>query len=306
MNFLIVGDALRDLKPRSDSSLEMVREALMRTHTVHWCTQEDLFLWDGRVHARVTNLTECPEHSFPAAENLADPQPLNSYDSIWIRKDPPVDQAYTAMCHLLALEEKNVPMLNKPSVLLRYHEKLLPMEAVEAGFLTQEEVIPTFLPLGKRMVIPKDFPRGETVTKPLWGFAGKEVKLLPSAQTPEPYFLLQPFQKKIHDTGDRRVFILDGEVAGSFVRLPAAGDIRANLAVGGRAEMRVMTKKEQALTERVGNFLKEVGISFAGVDLIQEKISEINITSPTGLITFRSLGGPRLVSRYLDLVESLV
>jgi glutathione synthase len=304
MNFLIVGDPLRSLKPKTDTSLALAREALSRTHEVHWTTCEDLFLWEGRVFARVESLTGCAEGSLPATETVKEFQSVNSYDGIWIRKDPPFDSSYLSLCWLLALEENNVPILNKPSVLLRYHEKMLPFEAVEKGFLTQEELIPTFLPTGRRIPVPAAFPKGESVTKPWLGHGGKDVRLLPSPASPEPYFFLQPAQKEIHRTGDRRIFLLDGEVIGSFVRLPPEGEIKANIASGGKGVLRDMNKREKDIADRLGLFLKEAGIVFAGADMINEKISEVNITSPTGFLTLQQIGGRRLSPLVLEFCES--
>lgn len=306
MNFLIIGDPLRNLKPRTDTSLAMARESLLRTHTVHWTTAEDLFLWDGRVHARVEELTGCADASLPMTETIAEAQVLNSYDGVWIRKDPPFDSSYLSLCWLLALEERNVPMMNKPSLLLRYHEKMLPFEAMERGFVKQEELIPTFLPTGKRFHVPKDFPRGECVTKPWLGHGGKDVRAIAGPQTPEPYWLLQPLQKEIYRLGDRRVFFLDGDVIGTFTRFPPPGEIKSNIASGGRGEIREMNKRERELADRVGAFLKEIGIAFAGVDMLAEKVSEINITSPTGLLTYHEIGGPRLTPLLVNYAEQLV
>lgn len=305
MNFLIIADPLRSLKAKTDTTLALVREAVMRTHTVHWCTHEDLTLWDGRIFARVDEITGCADNSLPVIEQVKETQALNSYDGIWVRKDPPFDSSYLSLCWLLALEEKNVPFLNKPSLLLRYHEKMLPLEAVERGFLRAEEIIPTFLPTGRRLSVPAEFPQGECVTKPWLGHGGEGVRKLESPRTPEPYHFLQPLQKEVTRTGDRRIFILNGEVIGSFARMPAEGDIRANLAAGGHGVMRDMNKKEAELADRLGDFLKEIGVDFAGADMIGEKISEVNITSPTGFQTFYELGGRRLAPLYLDYAEAL-
>lgn len=306
MNFLIVADPIRSLRPKTDTSLALVREAITRAHTVHWCTQEDLFLWDGRVFLRAEEVVGCAEGSLPATETVRETQALNSYDGVWIRKDPPFDSSYLSLCWLLALEERNVPILNRPSALLRYHEKMLPLEAVEAGFLRHEELIPTFLPTGRRLNVPADFPQGESVTKPWLGHGGAGVKLLEKPQTPEPFHLLQPFLKEVRQTGDRRIFFLNGDVIGSFARIPAEGDIRSNLAVGGRAAMREMNKREVDISDRLGAFLKEIGVVFAGADMIQEKISEVNITSPTGFQAFHEVGGRRLAPLYLEYAESLI
>lgn len=305
MNILIVADPIRALKPRTDTSLTFVREALLRGHELHWTTAEDLFLWEGRVFARTEKATACAEQSLPATETVAEPQAINSFDAVLIRKDPPFDQSYMSLCWLLALEENNVPMLNKPSLLLRYHEKMLPWEAFEKGFLRPEELIPTFMPTGRRLPMPDNFPKGESVLKPWLGHAGKDVLAIPGPQAPEPYTFLQPLQKSIHVTGDRRIFLLDGEVIGSFVRLPAAGEIKSNIAAGGRGVMKDMSRKELDVANRLGDFLKETGIQFAGADMIDGKISEVNITSPTGFVTFHELGGRRLAPVVLEYLESL-
>ncbi len=306
MNFLIIGDSLRSLKPKTDTSLAIVREALLRQHTIHWTTAEDLFLWKGRIHLRADAITGCADHSLPATDTIQETQLLNSYDGVWIRKDPPFDNSYLSLCWLLALEENNVPMFNKPSILLRYHEKMLPWEGVERGYLKEEELIPTFLPTGKRFPLPADFPRGEAVTKPWLGHGGKDVSVLPVPRSPDPYFFLQPLQKEIHRSGDRRIFILNGEVIGSFVRLPPEGEIKSNIASGGRGILRDMSKKESEIAGRLAIFLQEIGVSFAGADMIHEKISEVNITSPTGFMTFQDIGGRRLAPQLLEHAEAQI
>lgn len=306
MNFLIIGDPIAKLKSQTDTSLALVREALAREHEVHWAEIEDLVFWDGRVRVRTQKLTACAPDSLPRSEQgHAEPAEINTFDGVWIRKDPPFDQNYMSLCWLLALEEENVPMINKPSLLLRYHEKMLPYEAVERGFLSKEEVIPTFLPLGARFKVPAEFPKGEAVTKPWLGHGGQGVSRLEKAQSVAPQTILQPLQKAVERHGDRRIFVLDGVVIGSFVRMPATGSIVSNLAAGGTGVAKEMNPREKALAEKAAGFLKEIGITFAGLDMIDEQISEINITSPTGFRTLHSLGGPRLEKVYLDYVETL-
>lgn len=305
MQFLIIGDPIAKLKPKTDTSLSFMREALSRGYEVHWCTSEDLFLWENRLWVRVEKAVSCESGQYPQTETVEEPQIVNSYDSVWIRKDPPFDQSYLSLCWLLALEENNVPMINKPSVLLRYHEKLLPFEALDRGYLTEEEIIPTFLPTGRRMHVPENFPRVECVTKPWLGFGGQDVKKIPSPQTQEPYTILQPLQKNIATMGDRRAFFIDGVCVGSFVRLPPPGEVKSNIASGGTGVLREPTKREKDIIHRLENFLKDIGVAFAGVDILDEKVSEINITSPTGFETYYSLGGPRLSPQLLNYIETL-
>jgi len=306
MHFLIIGDPIARLKPKTDTSLSLMRDALSRGHTVHWCTAEDLLLWENRLWARVESAVSCESGHHPLTETVEELQILNTYDSVWIRKDPPFDQSYLSLCWLLALEENNVPMFNKPSILLRYHEKLLPFEALDRGYLTEDEIIPTFLPTGRRFKVAENFPRVECVTKPWLGFGGQDVKMIPSPQTQEPYTILQPLQKGITTAGDRRAFFIDGTYVGGFVRLPPPGEVKSNIASGGTGVMRDLNKKEKDICNRLESFLKEIGIAFAGVDLLDEKVSEINITSPTGLETYYSLGGPRLTPQLLNHIETLL
>ena len=247
MQFLIIGDPIAKLKPKTDTSLALVREALSRGHTVHWCTCEDLYLWEQRVWMRGDELTQCDPGSYPLIEPLTEESVINSYDGIWIRKDPPFDQSYLSMCWLLALEENNVPMTNKPSVLLRYHEKMLPFEALERGYLFEDEIIPTFLPTGRLMKVPKNFPQGESVSKPWLGFAGHDVRKLPAPHSQDPYNMLQPLMKGVSTNGDRRVFFINGIMAGSFVRMPPAGEIKSNIASGGTGVMKPLSKKEPVI-----------------------------------------------------------
>lgn len=306
MNFLIIGDPIRNLKSKTDSSLAIAREALQRTYSVHWTTADDIFLWEGRVFVRAEEITGCAVGALPSTETVQEPQAINSYDCVMIRKDPPFDNSYLSLCWLLALEENNVPMINKPSALLRYHEKMLPLEALERGFLRADEVIPTFLPTGKRIPVPSNFPKGEAVIKPWLGHGGKDVERHPSPKSPEPYFLLQPLQKEVQKTGDRRIFVLDGEIIGSFVRLPPEGEIKSNIASGGKGILKDMTPQEKDTAMRAADFLKEIGITLAGMDMINGKISEINITSPTGFLTYHEIGGSRLAPLVVNLAESLV
>lgn len=306
MQFLLIADPMKDLKPATDTSLGFARDALIRGYTVHHCTTEDIFFWHGRVHARVENLVDCREGGLPSTELIKEPLALNEYDGVWVRKDPPFDQNYLNLCWLLALEESNVPMVNKPSLLLRYHEKMLPWEALDRGFLSPDEVVPTYVPGGRRLPVPKDFPRGECVMKPWLGHGGKGVKKVPSPQSPEPWEILQPLLPEVMETGDRRVFILDGTVIGSFTRIPPPGEIKSNIASGGTGIIRPMTPTEERVADNVASFLKEIGIVFAGVDMIGGRVTEINITSPTGLLTYRQIGGPGLTGKFIDYVETLI
>ena len=166
---------------------------------------------------------------------------------------------------------------------------------------------------GEEHTPPTDFPSGPVVSKPWLGYGGYEVDKWDSLQEalkaphgPNTAFTLyQPFIKRIFETGDRRVLFIDGEYVGDLVRLPPRGSIRANLVQGGTAVLRKMSIEEQDLTKRVGTFLKDLGIHLAGADYIDGKLTEINITAPTGFEALAALGQPNPRAAFCDLAETL-
>ena len=246
MKFLIISDPTEGLIADSDTALSMLREGLARGHEVYWATETDLWLADNRVQVSATAVLSCEEKALPELATTSEELPITSFNGVWIRKDPPFDQNYVALCWLLALEEKNVSMLNAPSLLLRYHEKMLPFEALQADFLTAEDLIPSYLETGEERRIPPSFPEGAVISKPWLGHGG-----------------------------------------------------------GAEAVARPMNPKEERLTQKVGNFLKDIGIHIAGADYIDGRLTEINITAPTGFEPMAALGQENPRQKFLDLAESL-
>ncbi len=293
MRLLFVADALESLKPAGDSSLAMARAAMKRGHEVLWATDSDLaYALDGVV-VRARRLV--PEKGDMPSSTSAGTLRVRDLQGVFIRKDPPFDQSYVRVCWLLALEEERVVQFNRASLLLRYHEKLLPLEGLAQGMLAPSDLIPTFI--GAHPEAEKYFEANHTaqvVTKPFLGFGGRDVVL----QKTEAYrgkgatlgdCFIQPFADEVLSSGDRRVIFLDGKAIGNFVRMPAKGGFVSNLAQGGSALSVPMSADELKLCDKVGKLLKALHIDFAGADFIGPKVSEINITSPTGLRQVESL-----------------
>jgi glutathione synthase len=294
-HIVFLADPAQKLKPKGDSTLSLVRAALRGGWKVSWALDEGvefrgdrLGLWSQTcVRCDVDGLPELRDWAFLWADEL---------DALAIRKDPPFDAGYLQLCWMLALVEPHLFMLNRPSLLARYHEKLVPLEAVAQGFLLADDIIPTHI--GRRDTA-RDFVEAhglkKILTKPFLGYGGNGVEL----QTREAFMatkgserediLIQPFLEEIYDRGDRRVFFLDGELLGHFVRLPKAGGFISNLAQGGTAVARPLDAAEKKVLQRLGKFLKAAGIHLAGADLIGSKVSEVNITSPTGLRSLEAL-----------------
>jgi glutathione synthase len=289
MKFLFIADRFEKIKPKSDSTLSLVRRALARKHKVFWASSEDIQLTGYGVGVVAAEVLGCPPDSLPSVGSN-EKTPLEKFETIFIRKDPPFDGSYVKLCWLLGLLERKIFMINRPSLLLRFHEKLLPLEAMTRGFLEPKDVIPTWLndlEGAQAYVVQEKIER--VVTKPFLGFGGSDVTSLNavdflktkdlSAEDPR---LVQPFQSEIA-LGDFRVFFLDGTVLAHFVRVPKEGDFISNLAQGGRAETRALSERQRDVLQRLGKFLKSSSVTLAGADLIGDKISEVNVTSPTGL-----------------------
>ncbi len=308
MKLLFVADRWERIHATSDTTLAILRTALKRKHKVFWTTGDAVRLEDGRVRARVIPCLTCAEDRLPdtgAEEDRA----VVEFDALWIRKDPPFDDSYVSLCWLLCVEENRVLMLNRPSLLLRYHEKMIPFEALAQGFLKPGDLIPTHI--GDAASARAYLERGgfETaIRKPFFGFGGgKILKFAPQAgefPAPDELELTQPFQKEVMALGDRRLFYLRGKFLGDFVRMPKSGGFVSNLAQGGSASIAPLTVAQRAVVDRLGKFLRKSGIVFAGADLIGRHISEVNITSPTGLRSFAKLTGKDLSEKLIDYAEA--
>jgi len=313
MKFLFVGDPIEQLKPKGDSSLVFVRQALARKHEVYWTTDTGIEWNEREVFVTVDRCIECNLGELPKMGG-AKAFPINEMDGVWIRKDPPFDDSYVRLCWMLGLAENKVWMFNRPSVLLRYHEKLISMEAMVQGFLKESDIIPTHIGRSQPAIdFIKRTKSEKTVEKPFFGYAGKEVRLIDSKVFCQrdrveevSWALIQPFQKAVLTEGDRRVFLLEGELLGHFARIPKAGQFVSNLAQGGTALKSPLSDQEVEVLKRLGSFLKAAKIELAGADLIGGKVSEVNITSPTGLANLIDLESRDYSIEIMDFAEAQV
>jgi len=298
---LFVADPLEKLKPASDSTLAILREAQARGWQSYWTTPDTLSFQNGDVCVRARLVAAARPETLPST---ATEQSFTVADFalVFVRKDPPFDTKYLRMCWWLGLEEKRTTIVNSPSVLVRFHEKLVPWEAVSHGFLKKEQLVPTYTAdMDGVHALLEAYPEKDYVMKPLFGFAGSAVERWNGGTLAavEPQ-LAQPFQKAIHTRGDRRVLYAYGKRIGDFARRPPEGGFVSNLAAGGYAEDLPMTESERAAADALGKFLESVGIAFAGADLIGDKVSEVNITSPTGLMSVEKLSKTNCAALFWD------
>ncbi|MCB0404765.1 MAG: hypothetical protein KDD51_08245 [Bdellovibrionales bacterium] len=306
MKILVVADALESIHSPSDTTIYLTKAALNRGHEVFWATPNGIFLTQSEVGFQCEPVTL--KNGAVKAASRATLLNVSGVDAAWVRKDPPFDAAYLRLCWLLALAERRCWFMNRPSLLLRYHEKLVPAEAVAQGFLESHEIIDNFYksPAALAAVL-----RGrnlkEAVAKPFFGFGGRDIRRVPAESVTTVATedtLLQPFHKEVQVDGDHRLFFLGGRFIGHVARMPQPGGFVSNFAQGGHGETRPLRQSQQSVVAKLGRFLAHVGIDFAGADLIGNHISEVNITSPTGLVTMESLDGNPYGEWVLDFVEA--
>jgi glutathione synthase len=307
---LFVIDPLARLNPAKDTSVALM-QALQRAGGQAWCcTLADLSAEphpDGGYGAwvRACPLELAPMDTVAGQWVVPDPwvrpgsprrMPVDQFPVVWMRKDPPVDEAYLYATHLLELaERRGVRVVNRPASLRAWNEKL---SSLRFGHLMAPTVV------SSRVDILADFARhqGEVVLKPLAGRAGQGV-VFAAAATPGLRALLelvtqmealpvmaQAFLPGV-SAGDKRILLVDGEPLGAVNRVPTGGEFRSNLAVGGAPEPAELTDAERAICQELAPVLRSEGLFFVGIDVIDGRLSEINVTSPTGVREVERLGG---------------
>lgn len=309
-SILIVADPLGRLNPAGDSSLVLAHTAMARGYAVSWVTEADVRYACGEVKV---NASECQPFELGQLPriNTAVDQTINNFKAVWIRRDPPFDTNYIRLCWILAIAEEKVWMMNAPSLLVRYHEKILQLEAHAQGFLSDDDLIATHIgswSWAKKEIRKQDWKR--VVTKPFLGYGGNQVNRWDTANLDSsisPDFsddqITQPYIDEVVKSGDRRVFLIDGKVSGHFARIPKTGNFVSNLAQGGHAELSPLAPREKQVLGRLGKFLKKKGIFLAGADVIDGKISEVNITSPTGFMNLINLESKNYADDVITAME---
>ncbi len=318
---LFVVDPLARLNPAKDSSVALM-QALQRAGGEAWCCElADLSAelhpdggYGAWVRACPLELAEmaCQDGQWVVPEpwvrrGPAHRLPLDHFPVVWMRKDPPVDEAYLYATHLLELgERRGVRVINRPASLRAWNEKL---SALRFGHL----MAPTLV--SSRVETLARFARdqGEVVLKPLAGRAGQGV-VFASAATPGLRALLelvtqmealpvmaQAFLSGV-SRGDKRILLVDGEPLGAVNRVPTGGEFRSNLAVGGQPLAADLTATERAICAELAPALRAEGLFFVGIDVIDGRLSEINVTSPTGVREVERLAGIPLADQTIARV----
>lgn len=302
-------DPMEGLNIAGDSSFALMLSAQARGHTLYHYTAPDLTWEDGRLYAMATPVTvkREPGNHFAAGEPVLLDLGRDT-DVVWMRQDPPFDLSYITATHLLERIRRETLVVNDPESVRNAPEKLFVLDY--ARFMPPTMITRS---LGAtRKFLEK---HGAIVIKPLHGNGGKAIFKVGSdganlsalievfnAAYVEPH-MVQAFLPSVAQ-GDKRIVLVDGEVAGAINRLPGEGEIRSNLAVGGRAEATTLTAREQEICAALGPELKRRGLLFVGIDVIGgEWLTEINVTSPTGIVAIDRFNGTDTAGLIWDAID---
>ena len=301
-------DHVAALDIAGDTTFALMLEAQARGHSLFHYTPERLSMRNGRVEAGVESVTVRDETDNHADLGAIAHTDLSTMDVILLRQDPPFDMAYISTTHLL---EKLVPetlVVNDPAQVRNAPEKL---------FVTDfADLMPETLITRDPEVI-RDFRAecGDIIVKPLYGNGGAAVfrvreddenlsALLElfAVNFREPY-VVQRYLPAVRE-GDRRIILVDGEAVGGINRVPMPGDARSNMHVGGRAERYTMNDRDREICARIGPALRERGFVLVGIDIIGDVMTEINVTSPTGIRELSRFDNINVAGLVWDAIEA--
>jgi len=310
MRFLFVMDPVDKMSPEKDTTFAFIRGAEARGHDCLHCLPRELSNVGRNVFAkaRPVSVSDVAPHTKLGADSTVE---LASLDAVFVRKDPPFDFAYGHLTRQLDLVRGRVLVLNDPTAIRDANEKLYAFHFAE---LMPKSVV------SSDPVRLLDFVSevgGKALIKPLDGAGGTGVLALSHddrnsrsivdilTKEGQELVLVQEYEPAVR-IGDKRVLVLDGKALGAILRVPRPDDLRANIHAGGRVEATTLTPGEERIVAVVGPRLREVGLVFVGLDLIGEKLIEVNVTSPTGIQELGRLNGTKPELDVIAWVESAV
>ena len=304
-------DPLESIAIAGDSTFALMLEAQARGHRLVHYLASDLSYEDGRVFARARPVTLRPEQGkhFDAGEAIRIDLGRD-VDVVLMRQDPPFDIGYITATYLLERVARETLVANDPRSVRDAPEKLFVLDF--ARFMP-----PTLISRDLKEIRAFHARHGEIVIKPLHGKAGEGVfkvgkdganlnalVQLFAGLGHEP-FIAQAFLPAVSE-GDKRIVLIDGEVAGAINRIPGKGEFRSNLAAGGSATATELTDREREICDALGPELKARGLLFVGIDVIGGLLTEINVTSPTGIVALDRFNGTNTPALFWDAAEAKV
>lgn len=301
-------DPIGPINIDADSTFRIAEEAQARGHSLFYYTPDKLAYNQGRVTAQGWPLSVKRvqgDHFDLGAQQTVD---LADFDVVWLRQDPPFDMGYITTTHILDRIHPDTLVVNDPFWVRNYPEKLLVLDFPD---LTPPTMV------ARDLEILKSFraQHGDVILKPLYGNGGAGVFKLSATDSNlaslhelfsginrEP-LIMQQFLPDV-SKGDKRIILVDGEPVGAINRVPAAGETRSNMHVGGRPEKVDLTDRDREICARIGPLLREKGQIFVGIDVIGNWLTEINVTSPTGIQELERFDGTNIAEKIWEAIEA--
>ncbi|MEM9872227.1 MAG: glutathione synthase [Pseudomonadota bacterium] len=301
-------DPITGVDINADSSFRLAEEAQARGHDLFFYGPDQLAYDEGRITARGHDMTVQRVPGDPAVlgpERVVD---LATFDVIWLRQDPPFDMHYITSTHLLDRLKDDVLVVNDPFWVRNFPEKLLVLDFPD---LTP----PTTIARDLETIKAFKARHSDVILKPLYGNGGAGVfrldandRNLTSLHELFTGFSREPLivQKFLPDVsnGDKRVILVDGAPIGAINRVPAAGETRSNMHVGGRPEKIGLTDRDREICDAIGPLLRDKGQVFVGIDVIGHYLTEINVTSPTGIQELERFDGLNVAGAIWDAIDA--
>ena len=300
-------DPIERINVRGDSTFAMLLEAQARGHSISYYTTDKLALVENKVFSTVQPLTvkDEPGNHF----KLGEPKrvEMESFDVVLMRQDPPFDLNYVTATHLLERIHPKTLVVNDPAQVRNAPEKV---------FVTHfpQLMPPTLITRDLAEIKAFRLKHSDIVMKPLYGHGGGAVFRLTKddlnfgslydmfAVTFREPWVIQKFLPEVKH-GDKRILLVDGVYAGAVNRVPAPDDLRSNMVRGGTPKDTELSPREKEICDTIGPALRERGMILVGIDVIDGWLTEINVTSPTGIRAVKNLGGPDVAAKVWDVIE---
>ena len=303
-------DPIDRIDIRGDSTFALLLEAQTRGHDLFYYTPQDLALRNDELMAHGHTLKV--EDTEGSHYTLSDPRTvdLGDLDVVHLRQDPPFDMNYITTTHLLERVHPETLVVNDPTHVRNAPEKIFVLDFLDL-------MPPTMITrsLDDVRAFRKEY--NDIIIKPLYGNGGEAVFLLKKDDTNlaslvelfqlmmrEP-FMVQQYLPQVRE-GDKRIILIDGKLAGAINRIPAPDETRSNMHIGGTPKPVDLTPRDHEICERLGPELKKRGLIFVGIDVIGDYLTEINVTSPTGIREVKRFGGNDLAAMIWDVIEERV
>ena len=301
-------DPITAVNINADSSFRLAEEAQRRGHSLFYYSADMLAFQEGTLTARGHKMHVQRVEGTPAILEPEEEVALSDFDVIWLRQDPPFDMHYITTTHLLDFVHPKTLVVNDPFWVRNYPEKLLVLNFPD---LTP----PTTIARDLETIKAFKAKHKDIILKPLYGNGGAGVfrldegdRNLSSLHELFTGFSREPLivQKFLPDVsnGDKRVILVNGEPVGAINRVPAKGETRSNMHVGGRPEKIGLSDRDYEICAKIGPLLREKGQIFVGIDVIGDYLTEINVTSPTGIQELERFDGINVAEKIWQVIEA--